>query len=147
MSPITVVALSALFGGLFLLLLALIAWQEAGRRSVPVEPAYVIGDAVEFAVARLPVDVLDRIGRTGVKRIIEWSTFYLQGLADKAAARRGITVVAGGEHHAVEYIAAELSRRSTPYDKDDIRAVLATEAEYLVSIGVVGEPVGEDELA
>jgi len=146
-SAITVVALSALFGGLFLLILAALAWQEAGRRSAPVEPAYVIDDAVGFAIVRLAPDVMDRLTPVGVRRVVEWSTFYLQGLADKRAARKGITVVAGGEHHAVEYIHSQLAQRGIDYDKHDIRAVLVQEAEYLVSLGVVGDPVSEDELA
>jgi hypothetical protein len=144
---VTLVAVSALLAGLFLLIVAVMAWQEGWRRSGPKEPAYVIGDAIDFATARVDPDVLARIGPTGVKRIIEWSTFFLQGLADKAASRAGVAVVAGGEHHAVEYIHRQLAERSTPYDRDDIRAVLAQEAEYLVSIGAVGSPVSEDELA
>jgi len=123
------------------------AWQEAGRRRQPHEPAYVITDAIRFAGDGLDPQVRERLGAVGIKRIIEWSTFYLQGLADKAAARRGITVVAGGEHHAVEFIHKELVSRHIEYSKQDIRAVLNQEAAYLVSIGVVGDPVSEDELA
>ena len=147
MSAIAIVAVSALLGGLFLLIVAVIVWQEAGRRRVAAEPAYVISDAIEFAETRVEPDVRQRLGAAGVKRIIEWSTFYLQGLADKAAARRGITVVAGGEQRAVEYIHDQLQRRDIDYSKGDITAVLRQEAAYLVSLGIVGDPVNEDELA
>jgi len=147
MSAIAIVAVSALLGGLFLLIVAVLAWQEAGRRRVPAEAAYVINDAIEFAQEHVEPDVRQRLGAAGIKRIIEWSTFYLQGLADKAAARRGITVVAGGEQHAVWYIHDQLQRRDIDYSKADITAVLQQEAAYLVSLGIVGDPVSEDELA
>lgn len=147
MSAVTIVAVSALLAGLFLLIVAVMAWQEGSRRGGPVEAAYVINDAVDYAVSQLPPEALERLGTSGVKRIIEWSAFYLQGLADRKAARRGISVVAGGDERAVEYIQRELARRSHHYAKDDIRAVLNEEGRYLASIGVVGDPVDEDELA
>lgn len=146
MSSITVVAVSALLLGLFLLIVAVMVWQESGRRRVPAQPMYVIEDAISHAMASLPVEVSTRLGVAGVRRIIEWSAFYLQGLADKKAARKGITVVAGGDERAIAYIEAELAKREIRCRRDDIEAVLNAEAGYLASLGVVGAAVSEEEL-
>ena len=106
---------------------------------------YVVKDAVDFTVAALDADTLERLGPAGVRRIIEWSTHYLQGLAVPAPQRKGLVVVAGGEERAIEYIHLELARRGYDYSPDDIRAVLAGEAGYLAGIGALGERVREQE--
>ncbi len=79
-----------------------------------------------------------------MRRIIEWEVFYLQGLADKKAARKGITVVAGGDDMAVRYVVRELADRGHDYSSDDVRKVLEGEAAYLMSIGAIGEAAGEE---
>jgi hypothetical protein len=78
-----------------------------------------------------------------VKRIIEYEVFYLQGLAQERRSTP-VEVVAGGAEPAVEYIAARIAEaHKVSYPLDEIRAVLRLEADYLGSIGAVGEPVGE----
>ena len=114
-------------------------------RQAPESPVYVVNDAVDFTVAALEADTLDRVGKTGVRRIIEWSTHYLQGLAIPAHQRKGLVVVAGGEERAIEYIHRELARRGYEYSPGDIAAVLAGEAGYLAGIGALGERVKEQE--
>lgn len=110
-------------------------------------PVYVIEDAIDHATANLDREILDRIGRDGVRRMIEWSTHYLQGLAAPGRRRSGLRVVAGGDGAAIEYIGAELARRGYDYSHSDIGAVLAEEAGYLAGIGVLGARVEEGERA
>lgn len=126
--------------------LAAAALMEARSRRAAAHPVYVINDAVSFTLDALDPEVLKRIGPAGVRRIIEWSTHYLQGLAVPARRRRGLLVVAGGEGNAIDYIHRELSRRGRDYSPDDIAAVLAGEARYLADIGALGERVDEQEL-
>ncbi len=138
-----------LIGFVLLLLLVLVAAArlvklKGGRpREAPV---YIVNDAVDLAVSSLDSVVLERIGRTGVRRIIEWSTHYLQGLAVPARQRKGLQVVAGGQGAAIEYIRGELARRGHDYSLSDIAEVLAAEAAYLAGIGALGERVKEQEL-
>lgn len=144
MPAATAVALLAAF---LIALVAVMLYQEARTRRVVAEPTYVISDAVEFAVDSVEEHVLRRVGKAGVRRIIEWSAHYLQGLADRSGRRRGITVVAGGEGNAIEYITAQLHMKGFDYTAEDVEAVLVTEAHYLQSIGALGAMVDEEELA
>ncbi len=107
-------------------------------------PVYVTNDAVKFAVGALDPEILGRLRPAGVRRILEWSIHYLQGLAVPAARRRGLRVVAGGEGNAIEYIEGQLAKRGHSYSPDDIAAVLACEAGYLATMGALGEPVREE---
>jgi len=132
---------AALLLAVFLVVIAAMVWQEAKRRSVPGELVYSVDDAVRYALENLDGAVRGRLGKAGVRRILEWEVHYLQGLADRKGARE-VTVVAGGHGPAVEYIAEQIEvRHGITYDAADIRAVLAGEARYLVTIGAVGEPV------
>lgn len=132
---------------LLVLVLAAAALMEArSRRAAAEHPVYVINDAVSFTLDALDPEVLKRVGPAGVRRIIEWSTHYLQGLAVPARRRRGLLVVAGGEGNAIDYIHRELSRRGRDYSPADIAAVLAGEAGYLADIGALGGKVDEQEL-
>ncbi|MDH3260620.1 MAG: hypothetical protein OEM84_06560 [Acidimicrobiia bacterium] len=141
MSPRTAVIVAALLFAVFLVVIAAMVWQEAKRRSGSSELVYSVDDAVDYALEHLDQEVRGRLGKAGVRRILEWEVYYLQGLADRKRARE-VTVVAGGHGPAVEYIAQQISRRhGATYDAADIRAVLAGEARYLVTIGAVGEPV------
>ena len=140
-------ALGALLFFLILAALAAAALMEArSRRAAASHPVYVINDAVAFVWGAPDPAAAERVGRAGVRRIIEWSTHYLQGLAVPARQRRGLLVVAGGEGNAVEYIHRELSRSGREYSRSDIAAVLAGEAGYLADIGALGERADEQEL-
>jgi hypothetical protein len=102
---------------------------------------YSVDDAVDFVHSELDQDVRTRLGRAGVRRVLEWEVYYLQGLADGKKTKE-VAVVAGGHGPAVDYIEEQITRRhGITYDLADIRAVLAGEARYLVAIGAVGEPV------
>ncbi len=143
MSPQTAVVVGALLLAVFLIVIAAMVWQEAKRRSDSDRLVYSVNDAVEFVVADLDDDVRIRLGKAGVRRILEWEVYYLQGLAEGKRAK-DVTVIAGGHDPAVQYIADQISsRHGVDYAEGDIRRVLAGEAGYLATIGAVGEPVEE----
>ena len=129
---------------LVLLAVSAVALIEARGRRVREHPVYVVDDAVSFIIDHLDHEVLDRVRPAGVRRIIEWSTHYLQGLAVPARHRKGLRVVAGGEGSAIEYIHRELAKNGYDYSLADIAAVLAGEAGYLAGIGALGERVTEE---
>ena len=141
MTPRTAVVVAALLLAIFLVIIAAMVWQEAKRRSAMSGLIYSVDDAVDFVHAELDQEVRTRLGKAGVRRVLEWEVYYLQGLADGKKASE-VAVVAGGHDPAVEFIEEQITRRhGITYDSADIRAVLAGEARYLVSIGAVGEPV------
>ena len=141
MSGATTVVLAAFLFALFCLMVGLLVWQEAKRRPGRPELAYVVDDAVAFITSRLDPETTERIGTAGVRRIIEWEVYYLQGLA-QPDRRRAVETVAGGSEEAIAYIADRIADvHGVAYDSSDIAAVLGLEAAYLASIGAVGEPV------
>ena len=144
MSGPAIIVVASLFLIALLAIGGVMAWQEARVHTVGGPPEYIIEDAVATAFDRLDEETRARISRSAVRRIIEWEVFFLQGLADKKAARNGITVVAGGDHAAVAFIVEQLNKRGHEYRPEDVRAVLAGEAEYLMSIGAIGSVAGEE---
>lgn len=144
MSPETAVVVGALLLAFFLVVIAAVVWQESKRRSdLRGELVYSVDDAVEFAFEDLEEEVRGRLGKAGVRRILEWEVHYLQGLAVRKKTEP-VTVVAGGHEPAVEYVADQIRRQhGVDYDPADIRTVLVAEAGYLATIGAVGEPVEE----
>ena len=145
MRSIVAVTLGALLLVLVLRAVGGVALIETRTRRVAGRPVYVINDAIDFTVGIIDREVLERVRPAGVRRIIEWSTHYLQGLAVPARRRMGLRVVAGGEGNAIDYIHSELSKRGHEYSPSDIAAVLAGEAGYLAEIGALGEQVDEEE--
>ena len=142
MSGFTTIALGALLAAVFLAVVAILLWQEAKRRRDSGEAVYVITDALGHVKDHLDPGVRRRVGDAGIQRIIEWELFYLQGLA-QPDRRQPVETVAGGSPTAVDYIAQQIAKRhGIEIPSDDIRAVLEMEAEYLRSIGAVGERVG-----
>jgi hypothetical protein len=136
-------AIAAALFGVLLLVAALIVWQHANRG--PGEITFGVEDAVEFVMTRLPLETKNRVKEEGVRRILEWEIFYLQGLA-QANRHIGVETVAGAYGPAVDYIRTQISQRqSLEYPEDDIETVLGLGVEYLASIGAIGEPVGEFE--
>ena len=143
MSPETAVVVGALLLAVFLVVIAAFVWQGSKRQSLGRELVYSVNDAVDYTLGRLDEAVRERLAKAGVRRILEWEVYYLQGLAEGKRSKE-VTVVAGGYEPAVEFIAGEISKRhGVEYQPDDIRQVLAGEAEYLMTIGAVGEPVEE----
>lgn len=143
MSGPTLVVFVGGLAAVFLFIVAALMWQEAKSRSVDEGPVYVIEDAVTFITTRLDPSISARLARSDVVRILEWEIFYLQGLAQKRRSTP-VETVAGGIDAAVDYITREIAEKNkVTYDSGDVAAVLAAEADYLVSIGAVGSPVVE----
>ena len=145
MSPAAVVSFVALLVGIFLLIIALVVWQEARRRPSYQPLEYVVEDAVRHAHAGLPEE--SSLTRADVRRILEWEVFYLQGLAQDRRSDP-VETVAGGHDASVEYIVGQIqAKHGVSYPRADIEEVLRLEADYLMAIGAVGERVelGEEE--
>jgi hypothetical protein len=144
-SPAAVIAFVGLLVGVFLVVVALLVWQEAKRRPSYQPLEYVIEDAVKHVSSRLGEG--SRLDRADVRRILEWEVFYLQGLAQEDR-HRSVETVAGGHQASIEYIAGEIEAcHGMAYSHGDIEEVLRLEADYLMAIGAVGDPVeqGEEE--
>lgn len=127
------------------MIVALMVWQEARRRPSYEPLEYVIEDAVKHVQEGLTDE--SRLSRADIRRILEWEVFYLQGLAQEDR-KNPVETVAGGHQSSVEYIASEIEQsHGVSYSHGDIEEVLRLEADYLMAIGAVGEPVdmGDDE--
>lgn len=145
MSPAAVVSFVALLVGVLLVIVALIVWQQALRRPSYEPLQYVIDDAIKHVQVGLADDVA--LGRHDIRRILEYEVFYLQGLAQEDR-KKPVETVAGGHEASIEFIADEIeAKHKVAYSHEDIEEVLRLEADYLMAIGAVGEPVepGEDE--
>lgn len=124
-----------------LVIVALVIWQHAQRQG-PREITFGIENAVSFIAARLDREVRNRLGTDGIRRVVEWEVFYLQGLAQENR-RHPVETVAGDYGPAVEFIQAEIARvHDRTYTASDIGAVLVLGVTYLQSIGAVGEIAG-----
>jgi hypothetical protein len=129
-----VVVLVALFLGI----IAALAWQEGRRRSFDIEPVYVLDDAVDHVVRLLDPSIFGRVGRSGILQVLEWEVRYLQGGPGVATDR---APVAGGHWEAVTAIVEWLREDGVTFAHEDVAAILAGEADYLVTIGAVGSEV------
>jgi hypothetical protein len=145
----SVLALIGLLVGVFLLILALVVWQEARRRPSYEPLEYVVEDAVRHVEAGLLSEGKETLTRRDIRRILEWEVFYLQGLAQDDR-RHPVETVAGGHQASIEFITERIAtEHGTSYAPGDVEDVLRYEADYLVRIGAVGEAVdldgGEEE--
>ena len=145
MSGPTLVAFVGGLAAVFLVIVAALMWQEAKSRSYDDGIVYVIEDAVDFVVDRLPSDVSGRMRRPDVLRVLEWEIYYLQGLAQKRR-KDPVETVAGGGRRSISYITGQIAEKhGVTYDASDVAEVLKLEAGYLVSIGAVGNVVEGEE--
>ncbi|HUG32876.1 MAG TPA: hypothetical protein VMM14_08285 [Acidimicrobiia bacterium] len=143
MSSLEILTFVAMLVGVLLVIVAMLVWQEAKRRPSYEPLEYVINDVIKHIAERLPEDT--RLNNADVRRIIEWEVFYLQGLAQDDR-KNPVETVAGGHDASIEYIADRIhTKHGVSYSHEEITEVLRLEADYLVAIGAVGEPVGEEE--
>jgi len=147
--PGSVVALIVFLIGVFLIVVALVVWQEAKRRPSYEPLEYVIEDAVKHVEDRLRAEGNEMLKRADIRRILEWEVFYLQGLAQDDR-HNPVETIAGGHQASIEYIIGQIaSEHGVTYSQRDVEAVLRYEADYLVRIGAVGDAVdldgGEEE--
>lgn len=143
MSSVEILTFVALLVGVLLVIVALMVWQEARRRPSYEPLEYVVNDAVKHIMERLPDGVT--LQRSDVRRILEWEVYYLQGLAQPKRSQP-VETAAGGHAASIEYISEQIhSKHGVSYSDDEIEEVLRLEADYLLAIGAVGDPVGEEE--
>ena len=145
MAPATILTLAILLFAVFAGVLAVMLWQEAKKRTADEPPTYGVEEATDFVLERLDPETRGRLGKAGVRRVLEWEVYYLQGLA-QPNRHNPVVTVAGGHQASVEFIVEQIStKHGLTYSPEDVMEVLEREAEYLVSIGAVGDPV-EGEL-
>lgn len=143
MSASEIVAFVAVLVGVLLVIVALLVWQEARRRPSYEPLEYVVNDAVRHIAEGLPDDM--GLRNADIRRIIEWEVFYLQGLAQDDR-KNPVETVAGGHDASIEYIIDQIhTKHGVSYSHRQIEEVLRLEADYLMAIGAVGDPVGEEE--
>lgn len=146
MSPGAIVLFVALLAGVLLVIMALMVWQHANRNPSYQPLEYVVEHAVHHILDRLGDDT--KLNRHDIRRILEYEVYYLQGLAQEDR-RNPIEAVAGGHDDSIRWIASEIqSKHDIAYSPDDIATVLSLEADYLMAIGAVGDPIetqGEEE--
>lgn len=141
MSGPAVFAFVALLIGIFLIVVALVVWQEARRRPRYEPLTYVIDDAVKHVEAGLVQGGDNRLSRADIRRILDWEVFYLQGLAQEDRSNP-VETVAGGHQASVDYIIDQIAtKHGVSYAREDVENVLRMEADYLFQIGAVGEEV------
>ncbi len=115
-------------------------WQE--RAELPdAEIVYGVEDSIEFVYEGLDPATRDRIGRNGIRRMLEWEVRWLQ-LGDE---ERGGPAIAGSEQ-AAAYIQERCWKQGHAYEPEDIFAVLDLEAAYLLALGALGEAVDPGEV-
>jgi hypothetical protein len=143
MSGPEILAFVAVLLGAFLVIVAMLVWQEARRRPSYEPLEYVVNDAVKHIAELLPGG--SSLSNGDIRRILEWEVFYLQGLAQEDR-KNPVETVAGGHELSIDYIADQIrTNHDVSYSQEEIEEVLRLEADYLVAIGAVGDPVGEDE--
>lgn len=126
-----------------LFIIALVVWQQARRRPHYEPLEYVIDDAVKHVDAGLQAEG-KTIGKPDIRRILEYEVFYLQGLAQDDRSNP-VETVAGGHDASIDYIVAQIeAAHGAIYDPSDVTDVLRYEADYLMRIGAIGEPVAND---
>jgi hypothetical protein len=135
--------------GIFLIVVALVVWQEAKRRPSYEPLTYVVDDAVKHVETGLNAEDNSTLSRADIRRILDWEVFYLQGLAQEDRSNP-VETVAGGHEASVDYIIEQIAtKHGVSYAREDVQNVLRMEADYLYQIGAIGEPVefegGEEE--
>lgn len=144
MTGLALIVFIGLLVGLFLVIAALVVWQESNRRPGYEPLTYVIEDAVKHVEAGLAAEGRIGLKRTDIRRIIEWEVFYLQGLGQKNR-KKPVETIAGGHELSVEYIVDQIEEKhGISYSSADVADVLRYEADYLIQIGAVGEAVDPD---
>ena len=145
MSTLSTMASDTLLALLALLLAALaagFAWQERWWRAEDAV-VYSVEDSIRYVTAHLAPETAQIIRPSDVRRILEWEVRYLQN----PGVRNGSGPVVAGGLSAAEFAQESLARLGHAYDGPHIIEVLDLRAEYLGTIGAVGEPLTAAEVA
>lgn len=107
------------------------------RRPSEVAVVYSVEDALDFVWDGLGDSARQSIGRTDVRRILEWEMHYLQ----RPEHREGVAVVGGID--AAAYAQERAIEQGFGYEPEVIFEVLALQAGYLDALGAVGDSADE----
>jgi len=131
------VAAGAILTALLLAIVAVMVWQAAGRLSVDEPAVYSVDDATSFVWDRLSQRATARLTAGDVRTLLEWGIDYHQVVAPRDEGRRPVV----GSGDAIEYLMHRGAAAGRAYEPIDLAEIIATEIEYLLSIGAVGTPV------
>lgn len=135
MSGPTLVVFVGTLVAVLLGMVALLLWQEGKKRSFETHPAYVVDEVLAYVGDRIDPEIHHRLRSDGIERIVNWELRYLQRDGGEGA-------VAGGTDESVAYICDRIAQfHGVFYSPADVRAVLALEVEYLMTVGAIGEAV------
>jgi hypothetical protein len=109
------------------------------RRPVENAVVYSVEDALDFVWEHLDEGTRSTVGRSDVRRILEWEMHYLQ----QPAKRTGAAVVGGTE--AAAYAQDRSAEQGYGYEPETIFAVLEQQVRYLAALGAVGSPADPAE--
>lgn len=130
-------------GLLALLVVVGLAFYWQGSIQLPGSAvAYGVEDSIRFITPRLEEETRAVIGEKSVRRILEWEMKFVQDQLDSDPDR---VVVIGGAT-ATKYVLEQMTNQGFEYEPAIVTEVLGLQAEYMVSIGAVAEPVDEAEL-
>lgn len=130
--------------GLLALLIAIaFAFYWQGSIKLPgAAVAYGVEDSIKYITPRLSPATGTVIGHKSVRRILEWEMKFVQQQLDSDPNQ---VVVLGGDR-ALSYILEQTEEQGFQYEPEIVVEVLRLQAEYMVSIGAVADPVDEAEL-
>ena len=126
--------------GLLLLVGIAFAWQEARRTDV--DAVFGIREAVEYIYRRMDPQLRNGVRPADIERILNWELRFVDERRRAAAAGEGEPVVVAsleGGAYAQKMALAE----GHAYDGPVIEEILRLEAEYLATLGAVGDEAGE----
>ncbi|NND03937.1 MAG: hypothetical protein HKN91_14240 [Acidimicrobiia bacterium] len=128
-------------GVLFVAVAVAFAWQENRAEEEDVT-IYSVEDSIAFVYDNLSEPHKSNLKKLDVRRILEWEVRWLQDPGVHGDA----PVVAGGLPSA-EFAQDSLARQGYVYDGPEIIEILDLRAEYLATIGAIGDPLTADEVA
>jgi hypothetical protein len=136
------VGFGALMIGVLLIVVALFVWQAVRRSAVTEYAEYVVPEAADFVFAHLSDRAHASLDPETVRRVLEWNLEFSQILAPRHAVMNSVVGSGDGLDHVLDR-AAEAGVVIDPFD---VAEIMTLETEYLLSIGAIGAPVGDDEL-
>lgn len=127
---------------------AVVIGREARRLdAVPPQPTFDLDEAVQWVAENLPFAVSAVLSHDDVRQIIDWNLefFRLKGVSGNghSADPHGTVVVGGAE--TVDYVLRRAEAEGSPYEPEQVHAVLDAQLTYLEAIGAIGPEAGPDE--
>lgn len=111
--------------------------RSSGRNDEIV--VYGVEESVDFVWESLSPQSREQLKRSDVRRILEWEMHYLQ----QPRLRDGGDAVVGGAD-AAAYAQERAWEAGHPYEPEAILEVMELQGRYLLAIGAVADPAGEE---